>query len=119
MSTLPAKVRIVDVGPRDGCRTKRRRSHRDQARADRDGLADAGIRSVEATAFVSPKWIPQMRTTRRSWNAFAGNPASPTLLLTPNLKGFEAAKAAGGDRGRGIRRRFGGVLEEKHQLLDR
>ena len=58
--SLPKSVRIVEVGPRDGLQNE----PRPVSTADKltliDMLSDAGLRSIEATAFVSPKWVPQM-----------------------------------------------------------
>jgi len=93
--TLPAKVRLVDVGPRDGLQNepgelstalKLELIHR---------LADAGLPAVEATAFVSPKWIPQMADHTEVLEGIRRKPGVSYPVLTPNLKGFEAARAAG------------------------
>ena len=95
MSTLPASVRIVDVGPRDGLQNEKGEVPTAIKLELIERLADAGIRSVEATAFVSPKWIPQMADHTEVLERIRRKPGVSYPVLTPNLKGFEAAKAAG------------------------
>ena len=93
--TLPNEVRIVEVGPRDGLQNEKREVPTAVKLELIERLAAAGLPAVEATAFVSPKWVPQMadhaevlaRIRRRTGVAYP--------VLTPNLKGFEAARAAG------------------------
>ena len=58
-------------------------------------LADAGLPAVEATAFVSPKWVPQMADHTEVLERIRRKPGVSYPVLTPNLKGFEAARAAG------------------------
>src|SRR6185295_8154618 len=95
MSKLPSKVRIVDVGPRDGLQNEKGEVPTAIKLELIERLADAGIRSVEATAFVSPKWIPQMADHTEVLERIRRRPGVSYPVLTPNLKGFEAAKAAG------------------------
>jgi hydroxymethylglutaryl-CoA lyase len=95
MSRLPAKVRIVDVGPRDGLQNEKGEVPTAIKLELIERLADAGIRSVEATAFVSPKWIPQMADHTEVLERIRRKPGVSYPVLTPNLKGFESAKAAG------------------------
>ncbi|MDO8347329.1 MAG: hydroxymethylglutaryl-CoA lyase [Rugosibacter sp.] len=92
---LPSKVRIVEVGPRDGLQnepqavptaTKVELIHR---------LAAAGLKTIEATAFVSPRWVPQMKDAAEVFAAIKKQPDVAYPVLTPNLQGFEAALAAG------------------------
>jgi len=92
---LPGKVRIVDVGPRDGLQNEKGEVPTAIKLELIERLADAGIRSVEATAFVSPKWIPQMADHTEVLERIRRRPGVSYPVLTPNLKGFEAAKAAG------------------------
>ena len=92
---LPSKVRIVDVGPRDGLQNEKGEVPTAIKLELIERLADAGIRSVEATAFVSPKWIPQMADHTEVLERIRRRPGVSYPVLTPNLKGFEAAKAAG------------------------
>ncbi|MHB8666551.1 MAG: hydroxymethylglutaryl-CoA lyase [Burkholderiales bacterium] len=93
--TLPKRVRIVEVGPRDGLQNeagavttavKIELIHR---------LADAGLPAVEATAFVSPKWVPQMADHAEVMAGIRRKPGVAYPVLVPNMQGFEAALAAG------------------------
>ena len=93
--SLPGKVSIVDVGPRDGLQNEKGEVPTAIKLELIERLADAGIRSVEATAFVSPKWIPQMADHTEVLERIRRKPGVSYPVLTPNLKGFEAAKAAG------------------------
>jgi hydroxymethylglutaryl-CoA lyase len=95
MSKLPAKVRIVDVGPRDGLQNEKGEVPTTIKLELIERLADAGLRSIEATAFVSPKWIPQMADHTEVLERIRRKPGVSYPVLTPNLKGYEAAKAAG------------------------
>src|SRR6478609_1321364 len=95
MSKLPAKVSIVDVGPRDGLQNEKGEVPTAVKLELIERLADAGIRSVEATAFVSPKWIPQMADHTEVLERIRRKPGVDYPVLAPNLKGFESARAAG------------------------
>ncbi|MSQ62380.1 MAG: hydroxymethylglutaryl-CoA lyase [Betaproteobacteria bacterium] len=95
MSTLPAKVRIVEVGPRDGLQNEKGEVPTAVKLELIERLADAGLSAVEATAFVSPKWIPQMADHTEVLERIRRKPGVSYPVLTPNLKGFEAARAAG------------------------
>ena len=95
MSRLPAKVRIVEVGPRDGLQNEKGEVPTAVKVELIERLADAGLCAVEATAFVSPKWIPQMADHTEVLERIRRRPGVSYPVLTPNLKGFEAAKAAG------------------------
>ncbi|MEX2239875.1 MAG: hydroxymethylglutaryl-CoA lyase [Burkholderiales bacterium] len=95
MAGLPKKVRIVEVGPRDGLQNEKMEVPT-QVKLELIGrLADAGLPAVEATAFVSPKWIPQMADHTEVLEGIRRKPGVSYPVLTPNLKGFEAARAAG------------------------
>ena len=93
--SLPTHVNIVDVGPRDGLQNEKGEVPTEIKLELIERLADAGIRSVEATAFVSPKWIPQMADHTEVLERIRRRPGVSYPVLTPNLKGFEAARAAG------------------------
>ena len=95
MCKLPAKVSIVDVGPRDGLQNEKGEVPTAVKLELIERLADAGIRSVEATAFVSPKWIPQMADHTEVLERIRRRPGVAYPVLAPNLKGFESARAAG------------------------
>ena len=92
---LPNKVRIVEVGPRDGLQNEKQEVPTDVKLELIERLADAGLPAVEATAFVSPKWIPQMADHTEVLERIRRKPGVDYPVLTPNLKGFEAARAAG------------------------
>jgi hydroxymethylglutaryl-CoA lyase len=95
MAALPKKVRIVEVGPRDGLQNEKMEVPTQVKLELIARLADAGLPAVEATAFVSPMWIPQRadHTAGREGSRRTAGVSYP--VLTPNLKGFEAARAAG------------------------
>jgi hydroxymethylglutaryl-CoA lyase len=95
MNGLPAKVRIVEVGPRDGLQNEKGEVPTAVKLELIERLADAGLSAVEATAFVSPKWIPQMADHTEVLERIRRKPGVAYPVLTPNLKGFEAARAAG------------------------
>lgn len=91
-------VRIVEVGPRDGLQNEERQVPAEVKVELIERLASAGLRSIEATAFVSPKWVPQMADHAEVMQAIDRAPGVIYSALTPNLKGFEAALAAGVDQ---------------------
>ena len=93
--SLPARVRIVEVGPRDGLQNEKGEVPTAVKLELIERLADAGLMAIEATAFVSPKWIPQMADHTEVLERIRRKPGVAYPVLTPNLKGFEAAKAAG------------------------
>ena len=94
---LPARVRLVEVGPRDGLQNEATTVPTDVKVALIDRLSDAGFPAVEATAFVSPKWVPQMADAAAVMARIRRKPGVRYPVLAPNLKGFEAALAAGAD----------------------
>jgi hydroxymethylglutaryl-CoA lyase len=92
---MTSSVRIVEVGPRDGLQNE----PGEVATAVKveliERLADAGLPAVEATAFVSPKWVPQMADHTEVLERIRRKPGVDYPVLAPNLKGLEAARAAG------------------------
>jgi hydroxymethylglutaryl-CoA lyase len=94
---LPKQVRLVDVGPRDGLQNEQASVPTDVKVALIDLLTEAGLPAVEATAFVSPKWVPQMADASEVMARIRRKPGVRYPVLTPNLKGFEAALAANAD----------------------
>jgi hydroxymethylglutaryl-CoA lyase len=94
---LPPSVRLVEVGPRDGLQNEKAMVPTDVKVALIDGLADAGFAAIEATSFVSPKWVPQMADAAAVMARIRRRPGVRYPVLTPNMKGFEAAAAAGAD----------------------
>src|SRR5687768_3239734 len=95
MGSYPDFVKIVEVGPRDGLQNEPREVPTDVKVELIERLADAGLAAVEATAFVSPKWIPQMADHTEVLERIRKKPGVSYPVLTPNLKGFDAARAAG------------------------
>jgi len=95
MAALPRKVRIVEVGPRDGLQNEKAEVPTEVKLELIGRLADAGLPAIEATAFVSPRWIPQMADHTEVLEGIRRKPGVSYPVLTPNLKGFEAALAAG------------------------
>lgn len=95
MAPLPNKVRIVEVGPRDGLQNEKTEVPTRAKIELIERLADAGLAAVEATAFVSPKWIPQMADHAEVLEGIRRKPGVSYPVLTPNLKGFQEAQAAG------------------------
>ncbi len=94
---LPNKVRLVDVGPRDGLQNEQADVPTAVKVALIDKLSAAGFPAVEATAFVSPRWVPQMADAAAVMAQIDRRPGTRYPVLTPNLKGFEAALAARAD----------------------
>jgi len=96
-SKLPRRVRIVDVAPRDGLQNEKAVVPTDVKVRLIDRLPDAGLPANEATSFVSPRWVPQMADNAQVMAAIRRKPGVRYPVLTPNIKGFEAALAAGAD----------------------
>ena len=94
---LPDRVRLVEVGPRDGLQNEQAMVPTDVKVALVDLLTDAGFAAIEATSFVSPKWVPQMADAAEVMARIRRKPGVRFSVLTPNMKGFEAATAAKAD----------------------
>lgn len=90
-------VEIFEVGPRDGLQNEKRLIPAAEKIALIDALSGAGFRRIETTSFVSPKWVPQMADAAEVLAGIARAPGVSYWALTPNLKGYEAAKAARAD----------------------
>ena len=88
-------VRLVEVGPRDGLQNEPTEVPTQVKVELIERLAEAGLPAVEATAFVSPKWVPQMADHTEVLERIRRKPGVDYPVLAPNLKGFEAARAAG------------------------
>ena len=92
---LPSRVRMVEVGPRDGLQNEAQVIDvRDKVRLV-DDLSAAGLDYIEVGSFVSPKWVPQMAGSAEVFAAIEQRPGVTYAALTPNLKGLEAAIDAG------------------------
>ena len=94
---MPARVRLVEVGARDGLQNESPIVATEVKLALIRLLADAGLAHIEATAFVSPKRVPQMADHDAVMRGVPRRPGLVYSALTPNLAGFEAALAAGAD----------------------
>lgn len=94
---LPRRVCMVEVGPRDGLQNEPGLVPTEVKVGLIDRLTDAGLPAIEATSFVSPKWVPQMADNAQVMAAIRRKPGVRYPVLTPNRKGFEAALAAGCD----------------------
>ena len=95
---LPRRVTLVEVGPRDGLQNEPTPVPAATKVALIERLSAAGLPVVEATSFVSPKWVPQLADAAAVLRAVLAGPAAATTrfpVLTPNLKGFDAAIEAG------------------------
>jgi hydroxymethylglutaryl-CoA lyase len=104
------------VGPRDGLQNEKQIVPTATKLELIRRLADAGLRDIEATSFVSPKWVPQMADHTEIMSGLSGDSGVNYSVLTPNLKGFEAAVAA--SRGGRLRGSVRGFFAQEHQLLD-
>ena len=97
MGHLPAAVRIVEVGPRDGLQNEKNIV----ATADKveliNRLSATGLRSIEATSFVSPKWVPQLADAAEVFSTIERRPGVSYPVLVPNEAGYERAHAVGAD----------------------
>ena len=94
---LPARARIVEVGPRDGLQNEPGNVPTEVKLELIHRLTDAGLTNIEATAFVSPKWVPQMGDHAAVMKGLRRKPGVSYPVLVPNLKGMESAVAAGAD----------------------
>jgi isopropylmalate/homocitrate/citramalate synthase len=90
-------IRLVEVGPRDGLQNEPKNLPVETKVALIERLAAAGNKTVEAGAFVSPKWIPQMAATDEVMARLRRRPGVSYPALVPNMKGYESARAAGAD----------------------
>jgi len=90
----PHKVKMVDVGPRDGLQNESAPVSTEVKVRLIERLADAGLPVVEATSFVSPKWVPQMADAAEVMARIRRKPGVSYPVLVPNLKGLEGALAA-------------------------
>lgn len=97
MNTLPSKVKIVEVGPRDGLQNEKQVVPTGIKIELIERLAEAGLSVIEATSFVSPKWVPQMGDNAAVLAGIQRRPGVTYAALTPNLQGFDGAVTARAD----------------------
>ena len=95
--SLPTRVKIVDVGPRDGLQNEKGVVPAEVKIGLVHRLQDAGLTEIEVTSFVSPKWVPQMADNAEVMAGIHRPTGVRHSVLTPNMKGFEGALAAGAD----------------------
>lgn len=91
---LPKRVKLVEVGPRDGLQNEPETVPAAVKLALIERLADAGLAVVEAGSFVSPKWVPQMAGTAEVMAGLKRKAGVAYPVLVPNMQGYEAARAA-------------------------
>lgn len=96
-NSLPTAVKIVEVGPRDGLQNEAQTISADVKIELVNRLSSAGFANIEAASFVSPKWVPQMATSSEVMAGIARRDGTIYSALVPNMKGFDAALAAGVD----------------------
>ena len=89
--TIPSKVHLIDVGPRDGLQNEKSPVPADVKIELVHRLQAAGLQEIEVTSYVSPKWVPQMADNHAVMQGMQRQSGVRYSVLTPNLKGFEAA----------------------------
>ncbi len=94
---LPTRVKLVDVGPRDGLQNEKQPVPAAVKIELVHRLQDAGLTEIEVTSFVSPKWVPQMGDNAEVMAGMQRKPGVRYSVLTPNMQGFEAALKTGPD----------------------
>ena len=94
---FPSRVKLVDVGPRDGLQNEKAPVPAAIKVALVHRLQAAGLKNIEVTSFVSPKWVPQMADAAEVMAGIERRPGVRYSVLTPNLQGFEAALASSPD----------------------
>jgi hydroxymethylglutaryl-CoA lyase len=93
LQNYPARVRLIDVGPRDGLQNEQQPVPAAVKIELVQRLQAAGLREIEVTSYVSPKWVPQMADNHQVMSGIQRPEGVRYSVLTPNLKGFEAALA--------------------------
>lgn len=93
--TLPAKVKLVEVSPRDGLQNEASMVSTEVKIEFINLLSTTGLKTIEVTSFVSPRWIPQMADNADVFAGIIHHPEISYPVLVPNLKGFNAALAVG------------------------
>ena len=91
--SIPTRVRLIDVGPRDGLQNEKQPVPAAVKIELVRRLQAAGLREIEVTSYVSPKWVPQMADNHEVMAGITRQAGVRYSVLTPNLKGFEAALA--------------------------
>ena len=91
---IPEKIQIIEVGPRDGLQNEKEWVPTETKISLIEKLADAGLTKIEATSFVSPKWVPQLKDAHEVFTGIKRISGVSYPVLTPNMKGFERALEA-------------------------
>lgn len=95
MSSLPSHIRIVEVGPRDGLQNEKTIVPAATKIELIDRLSATGLQTIEATSFVSPKWVPQLADAAEVYTGIHKKPGVRYPVLVPNLQGYERAREVG------------------------
>ncbi|WP_353234070.1 hydroxymethylglutaryl-CoA lyase [Diaphorobacter ruginosibacter] len=90
-SLIPSRVKLIDVGPRDGLQNEKAPVPAAVKIELVQRLQDAGVKEIEVTSFVSPKWVPQMGDNAEVMAGMRRSPGVLYSVLTPNMKGLESA----------------------------
>jgi hydroxymethylglutaryl-CoA lyase len=90
---IPSRASLLDVGPRDGLQNEKQPVSTEHKIELVHRLQAAGLRAIEVTSFVSPKWVPQMADSAAVMAGVKRQAGVRYSVLTPNMKGFEAALA--------------------------
>eukprot|EP01041_Mallomonas_annulata_P021782 gene21782-41926_t len=90
----PSRVKLVDVGPRDGLQNEQQQVPASVKIELVHRLQSAGLKEIEVTSFVSPKWVPQMADNVQVMAGITRQPGVRYSVLTPNLQGLQAALAS-------------------------
>ena len=89
--TLPTRVQLIDVGPRDGLQNEKQPVPAEVKISLVQRLQDAGLKEIEVTSYVSPKWVPQMADNHAVMSGMRRDSRVRYSVLTPNMQGYEAA----------------------------
>ena len=92
---MTKRVRIVEVGPRDGLQNEKTIVPAATKIELIDRLSETGLATIEATSFVSPKWVPQLADASTVYTAIRKHPGVRYPVLVPNLQGYERAREVG------------------------
>jgi len=95
MADIPTRVRIVEVGPRDGLQNEKAIVPTATKVELIDRLSATGMQTIEATSFVSPKWVPQLADATDVYAAIRKKPGVRYPVLVPNVQGYERARSVG------------------------
>ena len=95
--TTPSQVRIVEVGPRDGLQNEKAVVPTPTKIELIDRLSATGLQTIEATSFVSPKWVPQLADAAEVYTGIQKKPGLRYPVLVPNLQGYARAREVGVD----------------------